>query len=238
MVLQREIGRLLGPIWIPIVAFLVRVAFGWRFADLQTTRETYKRLRSASSSPLLICANHLTMVDSALIAVALGGPGWYIGRFASLPWNTPARESFASTWYSKALVYLMKCIPVSRGGDRREIGEVLSRISWLLSVGETALIFPEGGRSRTTRVDTAAVTYGVGRIVRAVPDCRVLCVYLRGEHQADYTTLPQRGDRFHVSLRSLEPKTTKRGLRASLDISQQILSQLEEMENEYFDDRK
>ena len=50
--------------------------------------------------------------------------------------------------------------------------------------------------------------------------------------------MPSRGDRFHASLRSIEPKSTKNGLRGSIEISKQIISQLAEMERQYFDDRK
>ena len=185
-----------------------------------------------------MCANHLTRVDSILIAIALGSPWRYVTRYGSLAWNTPAQENFANTWYMRVVVYLAKCVPVSRGGDRRAIGVVLSKITWLIGIGEVALIFPEGGRSRTGRVDADAVTYGVGRIVRALPDCRVLCVYLRGEEQKSYSFLPARKDRFRVSVQSMEPKTAMRGLRGSLDVSKQILTQLADMERRHFNDRQ
>lgn len=238
LLVQREVGRLLGPVWIPVVVTAVHLVFGWRIDEIRETRREFKRLRSGSSSPLLVCANHLTMVDSFLIAISLGSPWTFISRYASLPWNTPDRENFANTWSSRILVYLLKCVPVNRGGDRAEIGQVLKKITWLLSIGEVALIFPEGGRSRTGRVDTEAVTYGIGRIVRALPGCQVLCVYLRGDRQESYTATPAKGDRFRVRLRTMEPKTMQRGLRGSLDISRQILEQLAEMEREHFDDRK
>ena len=238
LLVQREIGRITGLLWIPFVIAIGRFGFRWRIEGVAETRREFRRLRKASSAPLLVCGNHLTMLDSFLIAMALGGPWYFITHYASIPWNTPARENFASVWWKRILVYLVKCIPVSRGGDRRAIGNVLARISWLLSIGEVALIFPEGGRSRTGRVDTEAVTYGVGGIVKALPDCRVLCVYVRGDKQQGYTTLPARGDRFRVVLQSLEPKTTQRGLRGSLNISKQIISQLADMERGYFDDRK
>lgn len=234
---QREIGRITSLVWIPVVVAIGRFGFRWRIEGIKESRREFKRLRKESTTPLLICANHLTMLDSFLIATALGSPWYFATHYAAIPWNTPARENFASKWWMRILVYLIKCVPVSRGGDRRAIGNVLARISWLLSIGEVALIFPEGGRSRTGRVDTEAVTYGVGRIVQALPDCRVLCVYLRGDGQRGYTALPARGDRFRIALRSLEPKTTQRGLRASLDISKQIISQLADMERRYFDDR-
>jgi hypothetical protein len=101
-----------------------------------------------------------------------------------------------------------------------------------------ALVFPEGERSRTGRVDAEATTYGVGRLVRSLPGCRVLCVYLRGEDQGAYSDVPARGDRFRVSVEHFEPKTDHRGLRGSIDISRQVLARLARMEAEYFDGRE
>ena len=46
------------------------------------------------------------MFDSFVIAWALGSPRWYLRDFAALPWNTPERVHFASTWWKRALVYL------------------------------------------------------------------------------------------------------------------------------------
>jgi hypothetical protein len=78
----------------------------------------------------------------------------------------------------------------------------------------------------------------VGRICRSVPGCRVICVYLRGDHQQGYSRIPIRGERFRGSLSMIEPKTDHQGLRASRDVARQIAARLAEMEQEYFDDRK
>jgi len=237
LLLQREVGRVLSPLWIPLVMGIMRFGFGWRIEGARATRREFRRLRRASASPLLVCANHLTMLDSFLVAWALAPASWYVRHYASLPWNTPERIHFARTRAMRALIYVMKCIPVRRGGDRGEVGRVLGRVAWLLARGEVALVFPEGGRSRTGRVDTEAVTYGVGRLVKEVPGCRVLCVYLRGQGQAGYTAAPARGERFRVELACLEPKSAHAGLRGSLDLSRQILSCLAELERRHFEGR-
>lgn len=187
------------------------------------------------SAPVLICANHLTKLDSALIAWALGGMAFYIRDFGALAWNLPAREHFAYSWWARIAVYLLKCIPIDRGGSRKDIAEVLSKLTWLMDRGGTGLVFPEGGRSRTGRVDVQSAAYGVGRIVRALPGCRVLCVYLRGRSQDSWSELPTRGERFFVTVRSFEPKSDKGGLRASVDIAEQVMMKLSEMESGYFD---
>ncbi len=238
LTVQREVGRILGPLWIPLDAVTIPYVYGWRVEGTRATRREYKRLRAVSASPILVCANHLTMIDSLMISIALGSPWHFITRFRSLPWNTPAQENFAHTWWLRVLAYVMKCLPVRRGGDRRDIGHILACITHLVSQGDVALIFPEGGRSRSGRVNTEARTYGVGRIVRSLPGCRVLCVYLRGDRQVGYSKIPARGDRFHVELESFEPKSDQRGLRGSLDISDQILNRLAAMEQRHFDDRQ
>jgi 1-acyl-sn-glycerol-3-phosphate acyltransferase len=77
----------------------------------------------------------------------------------------------------------MKCLPVTRGGERTAVADVLNRFVYLLSQGEVGMIFPEGGRSRSGRVEVDMAAPGVGRVVTTLPGCRVLCVYLRGERQ-------------------------------------------------------
>ena len=75
----------------------------------------------------------------------------------------------------------------------------------------------------------------MGRVVRSVPGCRVLCVYLRGEGQDDWGAFPSRGERFRVSLQWVEPKTDHPGLRGSREIARQIVGCLAEMEQRHFD---
>jgi len=238
LLVQREVGRLLGPVWIPAAVAIMRWRHGWQVVGASATRREFARLRRESQVPLLVCANHLTMVDSFLIAIALGSPWWYVAHFSALPWNTPERDNFSRTWWLRIATYVMKCIPVERGGDRREIGRTLERFIYMLGRGDVGLIFPEGGRSRSGRIDPEASTYGVGRVVKSLPGCRVLCVYLRGEGQAAYSDAPARGERFRVLFSSLEPKTEHAGMRGSLAITRQILARLAALETEWFDARQ
>lgn len=235
---QRGLGRLLSPLWVPLCVAIMRYGFRWRIEGVEQTRREFAQLRRSSTSPLLVCANHLTMFDSFIIAMALGSPWWFVVHYSALPWNTPEQEHFASTWWKRALIYVMKCVPVKRGGDRRAVGATLGSLVYLIASGEAGLVFPEGGRSRTGRVDTDAVTYGVGRIVKALPGCRVVCVYLRGRHQATWTDRPVTGERFRAAIEVFEPKTDQKGLRGSLDITRQILGRLAAMERRHFDGRE
>jgi len=235
--IQRATSRLLSPLWIPIFVAIMGCWMRWRIENVAEIRAEYRKLRAAGG-PLLVCANHLTMLDSFLVGWALGGMSFYLRDFSALPWNTPERVHFASTWWKQILAYVLKCVPVTRGADRGEVAKVLEKVRYLMERGEVVLIFPEAGRSRSARVEPDSAAYGVGRLVNALPDCRVACVYLRGEGQDAMSDAPARGEHFYAALSSLEPKSDFKGLRASLDVSRQIVARLIEMEQRYFDDRE
>jgi 1-acyl-sn-glycerol-3-phosphate acyltransferase len=233
--LQSAVGLLAAPLWVPVCAVLIRWVFRWRIEGVEEARRTFRELRRSSSGPLLVCPNHLTMLDSFLVAHALGSAGWYLAHFRSLPWNVPERRNFASTWWKRILVYVMKCIPVERGGDRAAVGRVFGRLAHLMDRGDVVLVFPEGQRSRSGRIEADASTYGVGRLLKAQPGCRVLCVYLRGERQESWSDRPASDQRFRVLLDCFEPKTDHKGLRGSVDLSRQILARLAALEKRYLD---
>jgi hypothetical protein len=234
LALQRTLALAVSPLSTLAVALILRAWLRLRVENRSEARRAFHEIWSRRQGPLLICANHLTMIDSALIAWALAPPLWYVTHFAALPWNLPERTHFAATLPQRVLAYLLKCLPIVRGGSRDELADTLGRFTWLLSRGEAGLIFPEGGRSRSGKVEVDNAAYGVGRIVKSLPGCRVLCVYLRGDAQAGYSDLPARGDRLHVSLTSLEPKSDHAGLRGSRDVARQIAARLAEMEQAHF----
>lgn len=234
---QRETSRLLAPLWLTTAALIQRFVMRWRIEDLAAVRAQYRRLRGSSTAPLLVCANHLTLVDSAVIGWSLASPLWYLAHFSALPWNLPERRNFAATPWSRALMYVLKCLPIVRGGERRAVGRVLDRAAFCLQRGESVLVFPEGGRSRCGGVEVDAATYGVGRLLHAVPAARVLCVWLRGVSQNEMSDMPARGERFRVRLALLEPKSEAEGMRGSVELTRQVLAKLAELEREALDDR-
>ena len=227
----------MAPFWFPLASVFLRLRFGVRFADIQSSRLVYREIRASSDGPLLICANHLTLVDSFFIARALS-PNWrFLLDFDSVPWNTPEELNFAKTPFHRLLVYIAKCIPIRRGGQREDVKEVLDRVVYLLRRGEVAVLFPEGGRSRSGRVDPEGGAWGIGRVVAACEGCRVLCVYMRGDGQDSWSAYPARGDVLRVSLSLIEPKSDARGVRRTRDLSQQIVGELARMESDYFSAR-
>jgi 1-acyl-sn-glycerol-3-phosphate acyltransferase len=235
---QRVVSMITSPIWLVLTVFSIRFYFGYRISDIGAVRAQYRRIRAQSNAPMLVCANHLTLVDSFLVAWALGSGFYWFRHPDELPWNTPESTNFGKTRFSRMLIYVLKCISITRGGPRGDVGVVLDRVKHLLSKGETALLFPEAGRSRSGRVEVDAAAWGVGRVVGGVPGCRVLCVYLRGRKQETWADFPAKGDTLDVSLVCIEPKSDAKGVRRSRDLAQQVTGQLLRMEGDYFDARQ
>jgi 1-acyl-sn-glycerol-3-phosphate acyltransferase len=235
---QRVISMIAAPVWLLLPVLAIRFYFRYRIADVQSVRAQYRRIRAQSNAPMLICANHLTLIDSFLVAWALGSGFYWLRHPDELPWNTPESTNFGKTRFSRILIFVMKCISITRGGPREDVGVVLERVKYLLLKGETALLFPEAGRSRSGRVEEDAAAWGVGRVIGAVPGCRVLCVYLRGRQQSTWSDTPAKGDTLDVSLVCIEPKSDAKGVRRSRDLARQVTRQLVRMEGDYFDARQ
>ena len=230
------VGWVLAPAWLPTTVALMRFGFGWHIEGTAEARRVYEALRR-SGDPLLVCANHLT-----LDRFGAGGVGARLARMVpralrALPWNVPERRNFASSSATRVAAYVAKCLPITRGGDRAEIGRVLRRLLHLLERGEVILMFPEGGRSRSGVVEVERAAYGVGRVIAASPACRVLCVYVRGEGQDGFSDLPAFGERFHVRVETFRPSSVLTGMRRSRDLAQQVTRRLAALERAHFENR-
>jgi 1-acyl-sn-glycerol-3-phosphate acyltransferase len=232
------ICHLLTPITVSAVSATLHFWLDYRVEGIRELRRKFRKICLGQDGPMMICANHLTKIDSFVIAWALGSLWWYVRHPSTLPWNVPEKSIFGTTLARRMALYVVKCLPIERGGSRPEITQVLSRLTHTLSVGEPVLVFPEGRRSRSGRVEVDSAAAGIGRVYRSLPGCRVLCVYLRGDRQESYSEAPVRGERFRGLLSVIEPKTDYRGLRGSRDVAQQITEHLAKMEQEYFDHRK
>jgi len=215
------------------ISFIFKYILKYKIKNLEEIRAEYKKL-SNTADPILICPNHLTMIDSNIIIWALAPMLWYQFNFKKLSWNVPAVENFKNTLTRRFVTYLGKCIPVDRNGSKEHHDMVLQKTIYLMNKGEVFTYFPEGGRSRTARIDMENIRYGVGKLVAEIPKTRVICIYMRGEGQKTYTEIPQKGEKFTIKLKMIYPKTEYTGLRAHRDISTQIIQTLKNMEDDYF----
>lgn len=198
-------------------------------------RAEFDTLVARERGPLLICANHLTLIDSLVIQWALT-PGWrLLFRRDLFTWNLPDRHNLSRKLAIRVLGYVGKCVPVIRRATPEETRHTMDKVAFLLGRGQSVLVFPEGGRSRVGRVDTENFSYGVGRILQETPGTRVLCVYTRGRGQSEYSNYPRTGERFFMRLRRIAPATTFPGMRGARDLATQIVGALSAMETEYFE---
>ncbi len=231
---QRRFSHIAFPVFAVLVFLAFRIFKGYRIAQLSSVRKEFRRLMGEAKGPVVICPNHLTMIDSVILMWALASPLYYWSNFHRLAWNIPAVENFASSRLLRIVCYLGKCLPIDRQGGTEHIDGLMEKIAHLLSIGESFMIFPEGTRSRSGRIELDEVTYGVGRILQSADDCTVLCVYMRGDKQETYSGIPASDDTFRIRMELIRPGNNNRGLRGQRDISLQIAQRLKEFEDEYF----
>ncbi len=232
--LQYLLGYAAAFITSSLVFLAVRLK-GYRIRDLKRIRAEAARLHREHEGPWLICPNHLTMIDSVLISYGLASLGGHILRFRRVPWNLPERDNFQRNIFLAVLCYLAKCLPVNRGGSREELQRLLDKCRRVLDWRQSLLIFPEGGRSRSGRVSRENFSYSVGRFVDENRDCRVMLVYLRGDGQETWGSMPRPGELFTMKVEVFDPgRAEGGGLRLQREYSRRITERLAAMEEEYF----
>ena len=229
---QRFIGHLcLLPLGFLIVLLL---RFRGRY-KLKHHRELRRRFKEivASGDPILICPNHLTLIDSVILLWAFGSIPWYLFHYRSFSWNIPAVENVKTRLSWRIITYISKCVLIDRIGGAEHRNQIFSAIRQCLRRGDIFTVFPEGTRSRSGSVQVDDVAYGVGKIIQGVPGTKVLCVYMRGDRQDAYSAFPKNGERIDISLEVITPSSANKGLRAVRDYSRQVIEKLKEMEDRY-----
>lgn len=228
---RKGLSFILFPFIYPLIWCWARYYRKYQILDIKKHRKIYKQLIK-QGKPILVCPNHLTYIDSAIIAFALGSWSFYQSHFNAFPWNLPKQKNVIKNKIHQFFCLIGKCllIPI----DSTKAKRVLDDSQVLLTNNESLLIFPEGTRSHSGRINTQDVVYGIGDIYLKTPDCGVLLIYLRGKGQSSRSELPSKGMQFHLDLKFLKPSTSNKGLRAKRDISQQIIQALENMESTYF----
>ncbi len=234
---QEAISQALIPLTYHSLVVWMRWWRGYRIVGLAAARESFEAQAGREPGPLLLFANHLTLIDSLFIQWAMA-PSWrLILRPRLFTWNLPDRQNIAGMrWWIRVLCYVGKCMPVVRKATPEETRRTLDKVAFLLSRGQTVLVFPEGGRSRVGHVDTENFSYGVGRMLQETPAARVLCVYLRGRGQTAFSDYPRPAETLLVRFRKMTPATSFQGMRGARDLATQIVKQLSGMENEALED--
>jgi 1-acyl-sn-glycerol-3-phosphate acyltransferase len=97
---------------------------------------------------ILYLSNHLTLIDSWLIAISVIS-FWELVFFPKrIPWNATARENFFDKWWRRQIFSLLRCIPVDRVVKTEvDVKIQTQKLSELLKEKNLILFF-EGTRSR------------------------------------------------------------------------------------------
>ncbi|MDP3880618.1 MAG: lysophospholipid acyltransferase family protein, partial [bacterium] len=97
--------------------------------------------------PLLIVANHLSkFVEAILLLPGLFAP-WYWRNMCHSAWNTPDRDNFKALRHHSLSWALLRTEFMPRNGNWRQQLAAIDRVAARLRAGESAIFFPEGGRT-------------------------------------------------------------------------------------------
>ncbi len=231
---QRLLCRLVHVPLYGVCVGLMKHKAGFRIARFREIRREFAAMVASGDGPFLICANHLTFIDSALMIWAFGSNGWYFRNFDRFSWNLPAGDFFKKKALYRFIALVSKCIFIHRDGSKQHKDSVVALCLHLLRSGEIVTVFPEGTRSRTGRFDAEKLTYGTGKMIAQLGRCRVLCVYLRGDKQDGFSNYPPAGSKFHLDMKLLEMAPRGQGREAYQDIVARIGSVIKGMEDRYF----
>jgi hypothetical protein len=225
-----------------LLILLMKYFRGYRINDVAKIRKQFREIwaeKERHNFPLVICANHLTFIDSALIIWALASNWWYLFNYKAFTWNVPAGDFFKKKLHYHAVLYLTKCIFIDRKGSPAHKNAVLNLCRYLLAKGNIVLIFPEGERSRRGKFDVERLRFGVGKIVTSLENARVLCVHLRSPLQKSFSNYPPTGSHFTLRMKMIEPDAGELSKKqASIAVVKQIGSVIEQMEYDFFEENK
>ncbi len=223
-----------------VLVFMMKYVRGYRIDNLREIRRRFQRIwfnREHAGTPLLICANHLTFIDSALLIWAFAPNRWYFFNYRAFMWNIPAGDFFKKKFIHHAVLYLTKCIFIDRKGSAAHKNAVLNLCRYLLSRGHLVLIFPEGQRSRTATFEVDRLRFGAGKILTSLDRPEVLCAYIRSPKQTSYSNYPPRGSHFQIDLQVISPDVAADASRkrASLSAVREIGTVIKRMEEDFFE---
>lgn len=228
---QKFLGNLLFIIIGNLVLFYLKFIRKYKYHNIKELRKFYKENLKKNQS-ILICPNHITYVDSAILQWFLANNLFYLFNFSKFPWNIPAKENVRKSLLFTIIAYLTKCILIERRGTKEHKELVFEKLKYLLYNKEPVCIFIQGTRNPV--LEEEQIHYGAGQLAVEVPNTKILVVYLRGKNQKEKSIFPAKDEEFFLKYKLLEPKSNQKGIRAYKEISLQVFKELKEMENEYF----
>ncbi|MEO1575318.1 MAG: 1-acyl-sn-glycerol-3-phosphate acyltransferase, partial [Pseudomonadota bacterium] len=160
--LQRLVSFALLLIFGPVILALAYWRWDYRAIDSAGVRRRFAKIRAEHPGPMLICTNHLTLIDSIVQAVLLVPLSRYLTSVSALPWNLPEFKNFNHSLAWRLTCYLGRCIPVTRGGTKEQRNLAQDKMRYVLARGDAISIFPEGTRSRSGRIDPEEFSYASG----------------------------------------------------------------------------
>jgi 1-acyl-sn-glycerol-3-phosphate acyltransferase len=216
-----------------LIAFVMGWVVRYKIQNRDEIRKQFKEI-TKNNSPLIICSNHLTFIDSALLIWALGANSWYFFNYRFMSWNLPAGDVFKKKLYFRIILFLGKSIFIHRDGTKEHKEDVLSMAHDLIKKGQVFTIFPEGRRSRTGRFDTNHITFGTSKIIMSLGGCNILCTYIRSDKQQGYSNYPAIGSQFRPLLKLIKIEPTKTGRHGYAEVSEIISKEIKALEDQYF----
>lgn len=235
LIIQGAVSHCLFLFLGPFVFLLFRYKFKYKVKNLNGARKRYRQILRDKKGPVILCTNHLTLIDSVIQAIIINSLGGYFLNFSSFPWNLPEKSNYYHKPLWRIFCYLGKCIPVQRMTGAANTKKTMAQIQYVLSRGDVISIFPEGTRSRTGIIDDQNFSYGTGEILKNMKLATVICIYLRGSRNGGFANFPDKNELFHIEIESFNPVSEYTGLRKVKDLSTQIIHQLKNMEAKYFE---
>lgn len=232
LTVQKAVSWLFFPLLFSLVIIWFKFIKRYQIHDLKAVRQQFKQIKQSTPNGLLICPNHLTFLDSMILIWAFANPWSYFSHFRTLCWNLPKASHVKESRLYRAVCYIGKCILIE--ADIKASKLTMDKASYLLNKGQYVMVFPEGTRSNTGRINTENFIYGVGKLHLDSGLNQLLCVYLRGDSQTTATKMPRRSENFTVKLQLIEANSEEKGRRAMRSVATQMIDALVEMESNYF----
>ncbi len=230
---QKTISLLFFPVLYPTLVCWLRWVRKYRIKDLKSVRKQFKQIKQNHPGGLLVCPNHLTYIDSIILIWAFATPWSYFSNYRTMCWNLPKASNVQESWLYRSICYLGKCLLIP--DDLQQAQATMEDASYLLNTGQYVMVFPEGTRSHTGRINTENYVYGVGKLHADSPQSELLCVYLRGDKQQKASKMPKKSEQFSIQLKLVSISTELSGRRAMRDVATQMIDHLSRMETAYMD---